>query len=36
VFVQGDAAPILEDRELDGQLDEQGQASFILGSQATA
>jgi iron-sulfur cluster assembly protein len=36
VFVQSDAATILEDRELDGQLDEQGQASFILGSQATA
>lgn len=35
VFVQADAADILEDRELDGQLDEHGQASFILGSQAT-
>jgi iron-sulfur cluster assembly protein len=34
VFVQPDAAEILEDRELDGQLDEDGQASFILGSQA--
>jgi iron-sulfur cluster assembly protein len=33
VFVQPDAADILEDRELDGQLDEDGQASFILGSQ---
>jgi iron-sulfur cluster assembly protein len=33
VFVQSDATTILEDRELDGQLDEQGQASFTLGSQ---
>lgn len=34
VFVQPDAADIVEDRQLDGQLDEQGQASFMLGSQA--
>jgi Fe-S cluster assembly iron-binding protein IscA len=34
VFVQPDAADILEDRQLDGQLDEDGQASFILGSQS--
>jgi iron-sulfur cluster assembly protein len=33
VFVEPDAAVIVEDRELDGQLDEQGEASFILGSQ---
>jgi Fe-S cluster assembly iron-binding protein IscA len=33
VFVQQDAAGMLEDSELDGTLDEQGQASFMLGSQ---
>jgi iron-sulfur cluster assembly protein len=34
VFIEQDAATIVEDRELDGQLDDQGQASFMLGSQA--
>jgi iron-sulfur cluster assembly protein len=34
VYVQPDAADIVADRELDGQLDEQGEASFILGTQA--
>jgi Fe-S cluster assembly iron-binding protein IscA len=33
VFVQQDATGIVEDRELDAQLDEQGRASFMLGSQ---
>ena len=33
VFVQRDAAAIVEDRELDAQLDEQGRASFMLGNQ---
>ena len=33
VFVQRDAAPMVEDRELDAQLDEQGRASFKLGVQ---
>jgi iron-sulfur cluster assembly protein len=33
VFLQPDAAGVVADRELDGQLDEQGQASFVLGSQ---
>lgn len=33
VFVQRDAAPMVEDRELDAQLDEQGRASFRLGIQ---
>jgi hypothetical protein len=32
--VERDAAPIVEDRELDAQLDEEGRASFMLGSQA--
>jgi Fe-S cluster assembly iron-binding protein IscA len=35
VFVQPDLASIVDDRELDGQLDEQGQASFVLASQAS-
>jgi iron-sulfur cluster assembly protein len=34
VFVQQSAANMVEDRELDAELDEQGQASFMLGSQA--
>jgi Fe-S cluster assembly iron-binding protein IscA len=34
VFVQRDAAPLVEDRELDAQLDEQGRASFRLGIQS--
>ena len=33
VFVQRDATGIVEDRELDAQLDEEGRASFMLGSQ---
>jgi iron-sulfur cluster assembly protein len=33
VFVQRDAAAIVEDRELDAELDDQGRASFMLGSQ---
>jgi iron-sulfur cluster assembly protein len=33
VFVQRDAAGIVEDRELDAELDEEGRASFMLGSQ---
>ena len=34
VFIQRDAASIVDDRELDAQLDEEGRASFMLGSQA--
>ena len=34
VFVQRDAAPMVDDRELDAQLDEQGRASFKLGVQS--
>jgi iron-sulfur cluster assembly protein len=34
VFVQRDAAPMVADRELDAQLDEQGRASFRLSMQA--
>jgi iron-sulfur cluster assembly protein len=34
VFVQPDAAGIVEDKELDAQLDEQGRASFVFGSRA--
>lgn len=34
VFVQRDAAPMVEDRELDAQVDEQGRASFKLGIQS--
>ena len=34
VFIQADAASIVDDRELDAQLDEEGRASFMLGSQA--
>jgi Fe-S cluster assembly iron-binding protein IscA len=30
VFLQSTAATMLEDRELDGELDDQGQASFTL------
>jgi len=32
VFVQRDAADIVEDRELDAELDDQGRASFMLSS----
>ena len=32
VFIQRDAASIVDDRELDAQLDEEGRASFMLGS----
>ncbi|HEY2692811.1 MAG TPA: Fe-S cluster assembly protein HesB [Streptosporangiaceae bacterium] len=34
VFIQRDAASIVDDRQLDAQLDEEGRASFMLGSQA--
>lgn len=34
VFIQQDAASIVEDRELDAQLDDEGRASFMLGNQA--
>jgi Fe-S cluster assembly iron-binding protein IscA len=30
VYVQQDAAPVVEDRQLDAQLDDQGRASFVL------
>jgi iron-sulfur cluster assembly protein len=33
VFVEQDAADIVADSELDAELDEQGHASFMLGSQ---
>jgi len=33
VFIQRDAASVVDDRELDAQLDEEGRASFMLGSQ---
>jgi iron-sulfur cluster assembly protein len=33
VFVQEDVASMVGDGELDAELDEQGQASFTLGSQ---
>ena len=33
VFVEPDAAAIVEDRELDAQLDDEGRASFMLGMQ---
>jgi iron-sulfur cluster assembly protein len=33
VFIQQGAAVIVEDRELDGQFNDQGQATFTLGSQ---
>ncbi len=36
VFVQEDVAPMVGDGELDAELDEQGQASFTLGTQNTA
>lgn len=32
VFVQRDAADIVEDRELDAELDDEGRASFMLSS----
>jgi Fe-S cluster assembly iron-binding protein IscA len=34
VYVQQDAADMVADRELDAQVDDQGQASFLLGGQA--
>jgi hypothetical protein len=34
VFIERDAAVIVEDRELDAELDDQGRASFTLGSQS--
>jgi len=34
VFVEPDAAGIVEDKELDARLDEQGRASFMFGSRA--
>jgi iron-sulfur cluster assembly protein len=34
VFIQQDAAAMVDNQELDGQLDDEGQASFMLGSQA--
>ena len=34
VFVQKAAADIVQDRELDAELDDQGRASFSLGNQA--
>lgn len=34
VFVEHDAAEIVSDSELDAEFDDQGRASFMLGSQA--
>ena len=34
VFLQQDAAVMVEDRELDAQIDDEGQASFMLGMRA--
>jgi iron-sulfur cluster assembly protein len=34
VYVQQDAASVVEDRQLDAQLDEQGRASFVLTDRA--
>jgi Fe-S cluster assembly iron-binding protein IscA len=33
VFIEHDAAPLVEDRQLDAQIDDQGGLSFLLGSQ---
>lgn len=33
VFIEHDAAPLVEDRQLDAQVDDQGGLSFLLGSQ---
>jgi iron-sulfur cluster assembly protein len=35
VFLQSTAATMLDDRELDGELDDQGQASFTLARKAS-
>jgi iron-sulfur cluster assembly protein len=35
VFLQSNAATMLDDRELDGELDDQGQASFTLARKAS-
>jgi Fe-S cluster assembly iron-binding protein IscA len=34
VFVQPDVVPVIGDRQLDGELDEQGEASFVLAGPA--
>lgn len=34
VFVQPDAAPVLDDKALDAQVNEDGQVSFLLQRQA--
>jgi Fe-S cluster assembly iron-binding protein IscA len=34
VYVQQDAAGVVEDRQLDAQLDEDGRASFVLTDRA--
>lgn len=33
VYVQQEAAAIVEDSELDAQVDDQGRVSFVIGSQ---
>lgn len=33
VFIEQDAAPLVEDRALDAQVDDDGGLSFLLGSQ---
>jgi Fe-S cluster assembly iron-binding protein IscA len=33
VYVQQEAAGIVEDSELDAQVDDQGRVSFVIGSQ---
>jgi iron-sulfur cluster assembly protein len=35
VFVEHDAAQIVQDSELDAEFDDQGRASFMLGTQAS-
>jgi iron-sulfur cluster assembly protein len=34
VYVQHDAESVVEDRQLDAQLDEEGRASFVLTDRA--
>jgi hypothetical protein len=34
VYVQQDAASVVEDRQLDAQLDDEGRASFVLSDQS--
>jgi len=34
VFIEHEAAPLVEDRELDAQVDDEGGLSFLLGVQA--